>query len=87
MAQLVYLLSFDLKPLAATGTYHRVLSLGAGKTEDGAALGTFAVNVSFSVAEHIVAKLEKVTEFFIFGSALGNISRKHTGYKQIDENR
>ena len=62
-------LSFYFKSIAAARAHNRVLSLCAGETENGAAFWTFAVNVSLSVAVHIVAELEKSAEFFILGSA------------------
>ena len=78
-------LSSYLKSFAAARAYDRVLSLCARQTKYGFALGTFAVNVSFSVTVHISAELEKSAELLVFCSALCDISRKHSGYEQVDK--
>ena len=79
------LLSFYLKSLFAAGTYYRVFSLGFRETKHRVAFGTAAIDVRFSVAEHISAELEKITESLIFGSAPCDVPRKHTGKEKIYE--
>ena len=58
----------------ATGAHHVVLALCFGKTENRLALGAFAVDVSFAVTPFVFAELEKSAEFFIFHSALVDVS-------------
>ena len=67
-------LSFDPEPFLAAGADYGMLALCLGQTEDRLAGLTFTVDVSFSVAKFISAKLEKTAEFFVFTSALIYIS-------------
>ena len=71
------------KSVSATGTDHEMLSLCLGQSEDRAALGTFAVNVSFSVLELVLFQSEKAAEFFVFPSPFLHVSGEHT---EKDEN-
>jgi hypothetical protein len=59
----------------AFGANNGVFTFSTRKTENGAALLTFSVNVSFSIAPFIFAKLKEIQKFLIFCVSLLDISR------------
>jgi hypothetical protein len=66
-------LSFYLKAIFTTGTYHKVLALCLRETEDRLASGALAIDVSFSVAEFILAESEEAAELVVFTLACRNV--------------
>ena len=67
-------LTSDLKTVFASWADYVVLALCFGKSENCLALGAFAVDVGFSVAPFIFAKLEEAAESFVLPSSLVYIS-------------
>ena len=55
-----------------------MLSLCLGQTENGLAVGAFAIYVGFSITEFVLAKPEKTAEGFVFFSSCRNIAREHS---------
>ena len=55
------------------------------KSEDGAALLTLSVNMSFSIAPFIFAKLKEIQKFLIFRVSFGDISRHRSEDNNADE--
>ncbi|MBQ9112052.1 MAG: hypothetical protein IJY08_00565 [Clostridia bacterium] len=63
--------------MLATRADNEVLAFCFGQSENGFALGTFAIDMSFSVFEFVFTQGKESTELFVFPAPFSDVSGEH----------
>ena len=58
----LFLLNANIKSLAAAGTFHGVLTLGAGESQHLFAMLAFAINMRFAITPFVFLQCEKALD-------------------------